>query len=258
MSSHPSTTPRSVGISNMITLTVTVLPIAVLLTGCASSQGFNRGELRQSLIPNATVESAEIAAALAKKPQLPKPFRVAVHFREPSDRNQPNSRQLWRWKDTDKKTVYQLKNSLKFNEEVAAIFPLARELVSGDRIEDLRLSAAQQGADALLVVSGTSSIDQYNGKFGWTYAALVTALFVPASTMDALFLTQASLWDVRNGFLYMTAEAEETTSETAPLAWLDEKPLIEKSKDAAMNLLADEISRQIDGLLSSPTQAKAQ
>lgn len=228
--------------------------LTILMVGCASSQGFNRGELRQSLIPNQTIENAEIASALAKKPQLPKPFRVAVHFREPSDGQRASK--LWRWKDSDKKSVFKLEKNLKTKEEVSAVFPLSRELVNGERIEDLRLAAAQQGADALLVVSGTSSVDQYTGKLGWTYAALVTALFVPASTIDALFLTQASLWDVRNGFLYMTAEAEETTSQTAPLAWLDEKPLVEKSKDVAMNLLADEIHRQIEGLLPPGDHAK--
>lgn len=238
------------------------LATSVLFLGCASSQGFNRGELRQSLIPASTIESAEIAAALAKKPQLPKPFRVAVYFREPLGSNRPNESRQWRWKETEKRAVYQLEQSLKSKEEISAVFPLARELITqdstGERIEDLRLAAAKQGADALLVVSGTSAIDRYTGKLGWTYAALVTALFVPASTIDALFLTQASLWDVRNGFLYMTAEAEETTSETAPLAWLDEKPLVEKSKEAAVKLLAEEIQRQFEGLVTPHGHAKVE
>jgi hypothetical protein len=244
-------------------LKVITLAISVLSIGCASSQGFNRGELRQSLIPISTIETAAIAEALAKKPQLPKPFRVAVHFREPSGTNRTNENRQWRWKETEKRAVYQLEKSLKSKEEISAVFPLARELITqdpstGERIEDLRLAAAKQGADALLVVSGTSSVDQYTGKLGWIYAALVTALFVPASTIDALFLTQASLWDVRNGFLYMTAEAEETASETAPLAWLDEKPLIEKSKDAAVKLLAEEINRQMEGLVTPADHAKVE
>jgi hypothetical protein len=239
------------------------LGILGLSAGCASSQGFNRGELRQSLIPNSTIESAEIAAALSKKPQLPKPFRVAVHFREPNGPSRTTEIHQWRWKDAEKKAVYQLEKSLKSKEEISAVFPLARELLTQEssieeRIEDLRMAAAKQGADALLVVSGTSSVDQYTGKLGWTYAALITALFVPASTIDAFFLTQASLWDVRNGFLYMTAEAEETSSETAPLAWLDEKPLIEKSKDAAVKLLTEEILRQMEGLAAPPDQAKVE
>jgi hypothetical protein len=144
------------------------LCLAILTAGCASSQGFNRGELRQSLIPNQTIENAEIATALAKKTQLPKQFRVAVYFRDPIDRQRSNERPIWRWKESDKKAVFQLEKQLKTKEEISAVFPLARELVSGDRIEDLRLAAAQQGADALLVVSGTSSVDQYTGKLGWT------------------------------------------------------------------------------------------
>jgi hypothetical protein len=56
----------------------------------------------------------------------------------------------------------------------------------------------------------------------------------------------------------MTAEAEETSSETAPLAWLDEKPLIEKSKDAAVKLLTEEILRQMEGLAAPPDQAKVE
>lgn len=238
--------------TNRISLTAACLTLAATVIGCASSQGFNRGELRQSLVPIQVVDNLEIAAALTKRPQLPKPFRVAIHFREPNDRTQ------WRWQEADRKLILEVEKLLKVKAEVSAVFPLARELVSGDKIEDLRLAAAHQGADALLIVSGTSSVDRYTGKFGWTYAALVTTLFIPASTAEALFLTQASLWDVRNGFLYMTAEAEEVTSETAPLAWLDEKPLIERSKSAALGRLGVEIERQISGLLASPEQAKVE
>ncbi len=228
------------------------LLLCIASLGCASSQGFNRGQLRDTISQTPVIDNAEIAAALAKKPQLPKPFRIAVHFREPQSGHQ------WRWQEANRKEIYRLEEKLKVSGEVSAVFPLAGDLVIGDRVEDLRMAAAQQGADALLVVSGTSAVDRYTGKFGWTYAALVTTLFVPASTYDALFMTRASLWDVRNGFLYMTAEAEDTKSHTAPLAWIEEKPLIDKSKDSAIGLLAAEIGRQIEGLLGASGQVKIQ
>lgn len=37
---------------------------------------------------------------------------------------------------------------------------------------------------------------------------LLLTLFVQGSEADAIFVTSASLWDVKNGYLYLTAESE--------------------------------------------------
>lgn len=123
-------------------------------------------------------------------------------------------------------------------------------MASGNEIKSIRYAAAQHGADAVLIVSGINDVDSYTNRWAWTYIGLVTALFVPANEVDVLFLSRASMWDVRNQFLYMTAESESIKKQTAPVAWTDEKPLIEQAKADSFSKLREEISKMIKGLLS--------
>ncbi len=234
--------------------TAALAALALGLSACASSQGFHRESLRDPTQGGATqqptVDSEAIAKSLAKRPQLPKPFRVAVHFK-----STPRHSEL-RWKETDRELFRRLADKLAPSDEISAIFPLAKALVRTEELEDLRLAAADQGADALMVISANSDIERVANNLSWTYLALVTALFVPGTTSEALVLSQASLWDVRNGFLYMSAESEHTESETAPLALLDDRELVEKSKRLSLEKLSQEIESQMRGLTDSPKTAK--
>ena len=64
--------------------------------------------------------------------------------------------------------------------------------------------------------------------------ALVPALFVPGSVEDALVITRAAMWDVRNEFLYFTAESESTKKDTSPAAFTDSRKLTAEAKDEAI------------------------
>lgn len=253
MKAHESEFPMS-RTSLTTAATAALIALALGLSACASSQGFHRESLRDPTQgpPNQpSIENEAIAKALAKRPQLPKPFRVAVHFKSP-----PRHSDL-RWKDSDRELFRRLANNLAPSDEISAIFPLAKALVRGEELEDLRLAAADQGADALLVVSANAEVERAANALSWTYLALVTALFVPGTTSEALVLSQASLWDVRNGFLYMSAEAEHLEAETAPLALLDDKELVEKTKRLSLEKLSAEVETQMQGLVGHQKAAKS-
>ena len=242
----------------LISALVSVVFLA-LVTGCASSRGFNRGTLRESIDQKIVVDNHEIAKALALKAQLPKPFKLAIHFSEPV--NERYGTTAWRWTEAEKSQFVKLTEPLKASGEVSDVFVMTPDAVlttaspgisgkpdAGSQLPALRLAAARHGADALLIVSGAKAVDTYSGDFAWTYVALVPMLFVPASHNDVLFMVRASLWDVRNQFLYMSAESESIQVEKAPLALLNEKPLLEKAKLEAVAKLSEEISAQVRGL----------
>lgn len=219
------------------------------MTGCASSQGFNRGALRESLETKPVITDSQIAQTLALKPQLPKPFKVAVLFREPVRGYEART---WRWTDADKATLAKLADGLKASGEVSDVFVMSHDMLTTPAHEatmkEMRLAAARHGADALLIISGAQQIDSYSNNWGWTYLAIAPMFFVQGTQQDALFLARASLWDVRNEFLYMSAESEAIEKQTAPLAFTDEKVLVSKAKDQAVALLSTEVANQIKGL----------
>jgi hypothetical protein len=88
-----------------------LISIIAPLSSC-SSKGFNRDELRDEMNDKAPVTDSEIAKTLSLKPQLPKPFVLAVYFKEPTfERRILN--QKWRWTDEDEQTILSSLDNLK-------------------------------------------------------------------------------------------------------------------------------------------------
>lgn len=219
-----------------------------ILTGCSSSKGFNRGALRKEISEKPEVTDAEIKKTLALKPQLPRPFKLGIYFKEPVKDNlyyHHHQTVDWNWTEKDKQKILSIKDEPQFQNEISEIILINSSIVGGTDLKSLRLAAAQHGADALLIVSGAKQIDRYHNRWGWTYIGLVTVLFIPASELDVLFLSQASMWDVRNQYLYLTAESESLKKQTRPAAFLNEKKLIKASKEESINQLRNEILKML-------------
>lgn len=219
----------------------------LISAGCASSRGFNRGTLRETLRGSvesrAVVDDAQIAKVLQLKAQLPKPFKVAVYFTEPATVNYRPPQ--WRWAESDKTEIMKLADSLKAIGEISDVVIMNPDTTTGEDLKALRLAAARHGAHALLVVSGVKDVDTYANNWAWTYVALLPMLFVNGTDADVLFMARATLWDVRNEFLYMSAEGEGLNKQKGPVGLMDDKLLIEKAKVEAVARLSTEISSQI-------------
>lgn len=239
--------------TNILTSLILALTFSTLMTiGCASSRGFNRGALRESADQRPVTTDAEIAQALKLKAQLPKPFKIAIYLAEPASNHRESAG--WRWTEEEKTKMVKLADQLKANGEVSQAFILTPDSIHGTSLRDLRLAAARHGADALLTISGIKDIDSYTNSWAWTYVAVVPMLFVPGSQSDVLFMARASLWDVRNEFLYLSAEGESVQRQKAPAAFIEDRDLIEKAKTEAVAKLSDEITNQIKSLPTGETK----
>lgn len=227
-------------------LVVALLAAAMFQAGCAS-KGFNRGELKEQIgVINPKFDDKDIKEAYNKKPNLPKPFKLAVYFKTPS--NTGRTLTDWRWTPEDKAILEEIGKSLKADKVVADVFPLVSSLVQDEELRSLRLVAAKHQADALLIVSGAGQIDRYINGWGWSYALLVPALFVKGSQADTLFMSSASLWDVKNEYLYLTAETEATTSDRYIAAFgKQDKQLVDEAKTKSLQNLSGEIQKMIRG-----------
>ncbi len=223
-----------------------LLAILSLLFICAcSSRGFNREALRIELGGSERqVTDEDIKKALELKPQLPKPFKIGVYFVD-------NEQKRWdlRWNSEDKEAILSLADEMKKTGEVSQLFLLNDSVVTGKDIKSIRLAAAHHGADAILVINATSATDQYMNRLGLTYLLVFPALFVPGTMTDALFITRAALWDVRNEYLYMAVESESVKRKRAPLIESDEKVELIKAKRDSVAGLRKEIQRMMNELI---------
>lgn len=169
---------------------------------CTSS-GFNRGELKDILgVEKPVYSDSAIEDEFKKKANLPKLFKLAVYFKNPKEE------QKWRWESSDKKILEDIARDLKAEGIVSDVFPLVSSVVESDDLKSLRLAAAKHHADALMVVSGAAQIKRGLNNYGWSYALLLPMFFVPASQTNSLFVANATIWDVRNEYIYLTVETE--------------------------------------------------
>jgi hypothetical protein len=80
---------------------------------------------------------------------------------------------------------------------------------------------------------------------GVTYAALATMLVIPGTNTDALFLTGASLWDVRSEYLYLSSQAEGTARQTRPQSWVSERTVLAEAKAGALAAVAKNVEARL-------------
>ena len=224
---------------------VRCIAIIVLFLGCASSRGFDRGELQTAVSPEAIVTEEEIQRVLELKPQLPQPFKLGIYLTNPKSRHWSSS---WNWLPRDKETILAIGESLASQGLVSETIFVSPATAPDEKLKSIRLAAARHGLDAVLVVSGISDIDRYNNALGPTYALIVTPLFVPGTVVDGIFLSHAGLWDVRNGYLYVSVEADGESSATGPAAFLDESDVVDESKEKSLTALSSAVKSHVQNL----------
>ena len=219
---------------------ITVLIMSLFVLVSCSSKGFNKESLRQELVVGESrqVTDEDIKKVLELRPQLPKPFKLGVYFVDSDFRN-------WdlRWNSEDKQMIMNLEEELKKTGEVSKMFLINESVVNGKDLKSIRLAAAHHGADALLIISGVSASESYMNAWGLTYLLVLPALFVPGTNTNALFITRAALWDVRNEYLYMAVESEAVKSRKASVVSTDETKELRKAKKQSMEGLKAEIMR---------------
>jgi hypothetical protein len=229
-------------------------PIAALslFTACTfAPRGFDRGALtRAARVEHEEVTDADVARVLALRPQLGFPFRLAVWFRPP--RTERWAQPRFQWRDEDREAVLGALRPLVASGIVADVASITGATVTGDDLRAVRLAAARHGADAVLVVAGASDVDRYSNWAAVLYVTLVGLWVVPGSHADGIFLASASLWDVRNEFLYATAEAEGTSGKTRPALLLEDEAPIAGAKRTALAALGKELGARVRSLRDGP------
>lgn len=220
--------------------------LILFVTGCATSQGFNRDNLRGQIRGDVVVSDEDIASALKLKPQLPGQYKLAVYFSQPRlGGGGWNYQGASKWTVEDKKRLLAFSDDLIGKKVISDVIPINDSIIEGTGEKSIRLAAARAGADAVLVIDCVTAIDRYNNVLGATYFLLITPFFIPGTVVDGIFVANASMWDVRNRYLYLSVEAEGTASETRPAFLANENRVIESAKAEAVLALAKDLSERL-------------
>jgi rhombotail lipoprotein len=219
--------------------------LAALSVGCAG--GFHRDALQERLNDGTLqITDKDIAQARALRPQLKFPCRVACYL------NPESKGGNWHWTADDRAALETVGAALK-KDGIASEVLLLPEMLSGKGNRDqLRLAAAQCGADVLFVVNGATECDRYKNPAAVFDLTVVGGYLVPSRHVDALFMVEGCLFDVDNGYVYGAVQAEGVGKIVRPTFRVEDTDAIAKAKTQAIGRLNEELLKTMTALSKSP------
>lgn len=216
------------------------LALGAALVGCGGAMGMDRGEIPIAPDPEPVaapsvpvIDSAQIAEELARRPQLPGRPRVAVYFEPPAVDAGPR----WRWSFEERQEIVRAAAEA----HTLDLFALPPGAVSASDLGSVRLAAARFGAEAVLIVRGRYEQERRDNLWAATYVFLLPVLFAPAQEQETVFITDATLYDVRNGYIYLAAEGEASQSQQRAHVWIRGEEGVDTSRREAVRLLSEEL-----------------
>lgn len=212
-----------------------IVLLVLFLAGCATSKGFDREKMKDD------IGGGEVSKAMnydrksrAGESRLSFPFRLAVCFTDPKSSIKDKE---WRWSQEDKKKILSLEKNLKSSNMITEMKVIDGSSFKPDDTAGIQKAAAGAGADAVMIIRAISDIDRYNNKYAPAYALFFPLFFAPGTDVDYLVMTSASLWDTDTNYLYLSAEAEGLSKESAPELVINEDNILDSAKNQSLNSL---------------------
>lgn len=203
----------------------------------------------------AAISEGQIRQALAARRKLRIPFRLAIYFvpsPSPSGEKQPpNKDSSWRWEEEDRNKFRKIADALKAKALISGYVMLGDGVVEGQSMKAIRLAAAEGGADAVLVVKGAGSARSDPNALAMTYLLVLPALIVPGMDTDTVFAASVSLWDVRRGSLYLSADTDGEARSREADNDINLPDKLRQVKSTVLARLADDIARQIGSMAAN-------
>jgi rhombotail lipoprotein len=184
----------------------------------------------------------DIKKARALKPQINKPFRLAVSLKTVGS-SFPLS-----WNQSDRDAIKGWAKTLRERGVLSDVVVMNDLIEEGESLADRRLAAARYGADALLLIEAASDIDNYTNPLALLYLTIIGAYIAPGTHADAIVMMQGAVYDVGNGYLYATAESEAEGSTVAPLAYVEDEDALNEAKSIALQRFGDELKDRLTAL----------
>jgi hypothetical protein len=238
-----------------------ILLTAALIGANCSSTGYSRTSLANNKPTDILIDDAEIKKYTDLKPQVSLPFKIGVYVVE-------NENSLFRIDGNEKNELLAIEADLKKRGIVSQMYlikknisnPLEEKEVSGyqnryqqrtdtlNSIKAVRILAAKYGADAVLIVNPEVTVKRTCNGFCSLYLTIAGIWLAPGSEREVIFNVNASLWDVKNEYLYLTAESEAVKTKTRPYGILDEEALIKEAKTEAFTSFVKELGKRTQSL----------
>ena len=179
--------------------------ITLALSGCTS---FDKAaeEKRLSFANSAIIQPVNTSLA--------KPFRLGILLDLETTDSLGEYHRRWSWDDTDKRMVSSYADSLVKEGGISEYFFIPEENMPIQDLKTTMKKAAEDKADALLIVRGVINVNKYMNPFGILDPTIIGALILPGSNMDVTILVHLDLWNLKNQKLLISLKADSIQRDT--------------------------------------------
>jgi hypothetical protein len=217
--------------------------VVLLLTGCASSQGFDRTAMLEVLYRDALQDQSD-QPLIDRGPNLSLPFRLGVFLTDHDFPNRQSVRKI-EWLSTDRDLMLRQLTPLQSEQILKDAFVLMDPTLRRENVSGIRQAGARHGADLVLIVDGAAAIDRYNNVYASLYPTLIGAYLAPGTESHALVIATGSLWDVKSEWHSRTQTVEGVSQSVGPAVFVDDTLVMSQAKKAAIHALSESVSEQL-------------
>lgn len=207
----------------------------ITLSACSAGQGFDRtgmqDALHQRLDP---LGERDAKNPTESNPPLAGPFRLGVYFVR-TEFPTRQSIQSAEWLSAEKDQLVQRLSQLRDDRIVREVVVLAEPTVRTLTRQELRQAAVRYGIDVLLLVDGVGAVDRHNNAYALLYPTLLGAWLAPGTVIDALFILNGMLWDLRTDTRLDGQTAEGQAQRTEAVVLVKDADVLTEAKHRAID-----------------------
>jgi rhombotail lipoprotein len=207
----------------------------LLVTGCASSQGFDRAAMSEALLV-APIPIPENQIPANQDVHLSTPLRLGVFF---VNRDFPNGQSIRKveWLTMDREQLLLQLAPLQNEQTLVDAFVLMDTTLRRENIRRIRQAGVRYGADLVLIVDGAADVDRYNKRYAWLYPTLLGTYLAPGTESDALVMVTGSLWAVRSEWHAPIQTVEGASKVVGAAVLVDDSTALQEAKEQAIRAL---------------------
>lgn len=213
-----------------------LLPVLCLtLSTCSTSKGFDRAGMHESLHQRLHIaENRELTNSPKSTTPIPESFRLGVYF----VRTEFPTRQSVRsgeWLGAEKDQLVQHLTQLRSDQILREVVVLAEPTVRTLTPQELRQASVRYGIDVLLLVDGVGAVDRHNNAYSFLYPTIIGAWLAPGTVIDALFILNGILWDLRTDTRFDGLTAEGQAQRTGAVVLVEDADVLTEAKHRAID-----------------------
>lgn len=218
------------------------------LSACSTGREFDRTGMQDTLHQRLTFLPERQSKDRTESHPLPAgPFRLGVYFVQTEFPSRESIRAA-EWLSAEKDRLVQGLAPLRDDRIASEIVILAGPTVRTLTGQELQQAAARYGTDVLLLVDGVGAVSRRNNAYALLYPTLLGAWLAPGTVIDALFIIDGVLWDLRTDTIPGRQTAEGQAQRTGAVVMVNDADALNEAKVRAIEAFGRNVTDRVRSL----------